>query len=43
MGATKISCWGVGEAQFACSASCIEEVTKGVLFMTEEEHLLKKF
>jgi len=33
----------LGKAQFACSASFIEEVTKGVLFKTEEEHLLKIF
>ena len=43
MGATEISCRGVGKAQFACSANFIEEVTKGVLFKTEEEHLLKTF
>jgi hypothetical protein len=34
---------GVREAQFACIASFIEKVTKGVLVMIEEEHLLKKF
>jgi hypothetical protein len=40
MGATKISYWGVGEAQFACHDSFIAEVTKDVLFTIEEEHLL---
>ena len=43
MGATKISCRGIGKAQFACSTSFIEDVTKGVLVKTKEEHLLKKF